>query len=174
MQAFTRFVFLAVVAASVPLLLVVLLHGAEWSYAEVVDPGLRLGLVVFVTAAAALGILATDSRYWPAVGDGLLSLSFLVLLATWTLAATVTMEHVGALGVLLGVMILGIGVIPVSFAVAVFAGEWLVAAGIGALVFGGSLVWLCGLYLISSPRGDRPDSCGRRPERLWPPLRSGS
>jgi hypothetical protein len=85
-----------------------------------------ISLIVFMPLSA---IRAT--RGWAAVG--LLLASFVFGFTTWTYGFLVTLSHLGLWGILLGIVLGGVGVVPIGILATAFHGEWSAA---GSLLFG--------------------------------------
>ncbi|MEX0748508.1 MAG: hypothetical protein WD467_00660 [Candidatus Saccharimonadales bacterium] len=60
--------------------------------------------------------------------------SFLYGITAWMLAFIITLQHWGVLAVILGLLILGVGVVPIGLLAALFNGEWGVLLNIVVLL----------------------------------------
>ena len=82
--------------------------------ATVYSIALPLSWLVLAACVVVLLPMALFSRTRPKAGAGLLLASWLFGLTTWTLGAAITLSTYGILGLVLGLVLLGVGVVPIG------------------------------------------------------------
>lgn len=121
---------------------------ASWTFAAY-DWILPLAQVGFLVACLVLVPMAFVPRLRSTAGSGLFLLSFLFGATTWLLGAGLTFAVWGWVGLILGLLFLGLGVVPLGALGAFFktdvpeAGLWLIgmaAVTLGARIVGGLLM----------------------------------
>jgi hypothetical protein len=129
------------------LLVVALLRGAAAVGARVLPflSGLAGILIVFAIPVLLLAALARRSRGFASGGFVLISWVFGATLWIWALLFTLSTW--GWLAVILGLLLAGVGIIPVALLSAAFHGEWVT---VGQMLLGVFLTFGCrffGIYL---------------------------
>ena len=156
------------IAAAVIVVPVALLFGAAWISAKVFP---WLMPVFFWTLAACVLILTPaallrPTRGFSAMGFFLASYVFGAIMWSWSLL--LTLDLWGMFAVVVGLLIAGVGIVPVAFLAALFHADWasmgdlviMVVATFGSRILG---AWLAtkadrdSRYLLSAPRVSQMD-----------------
>lgn len=111
----------------------------EWTF-----PAFSIALLVSMVLLAPLSLIPS-TRGYSAVGFMFASIVFSTILWLWGMAYTYSVW--GMLGVIVGLVLLGIGVVPVAMVAALIHGDWgtlgiFVVAGIVSIGFRGLSGWL--------------------------------
>jgi hypothetical protein len=111
----------------------------EWTFSS-----FWIALLVSIVLLAPLSLIPS-ARGFSAIGFMLASIAFSTILWLWGMAYTYSVW--GMLGVVIGLVLLGIGVVPVAMVAALIYGDWptlgmFVVTGIASIGFRGFSGWL--------------------------------
>jgi hypothetical protein len=100
------------------------LYGVVWFSAKILPLLFVVCIVAFAVCLLVLLPLSIFRRIRPWTGLGLYFASYLFGTMLFAFSCLVTVELWGVIGLIVGLFIMGVGVVPVAFLAALFHGEW--------------------------------------------------
>lgn len=122
---------------------IVFLSGARWAADRLLGLLTAAGMILLAIDIVILLPLSVVRGLRSLTGGGIFFSSYLFGIATWLLGFAITYNAWGWFGVLLGVMFLGVGVVPLAILACVLHGAWETAAVVvlfAVITFGARLV----------------------------------
>lgn len=117
---------------------------------------LPIAQIGFIIGVFVLLPMALFKRSRSSAGTGLVLVSYLIGLTTWLLGAAITFASFGWFGLILGLLLAGIGVVPLAVIAAFFKLE-IVSMGVSLIVM--AIITIAarvgGLALVASADGSR-------------------
>jgi hypothetical protein len=114
------------VMACLAVVALLFLHGGVWLGEKLLPWLLQLAAVTGVVVLLVFLPLAIKPRTRPYAIRGLGYASLIFGLTLWVLGLTVTYRLWGGVAVLLGLVLLGVGVVPMGMLASLLAGEWFI------------------------------------------------
>jgi hypothetical protein len=130
---------------------IIFFKGAVWASMHILPPLISIGWIVLAIVLLILLPLSVFRRLRSLTGAGIYLASYLFGLICWLVGLVVAYMLWGLWAVIIGVLFLGIGVVPLGMLAALFKGEWymlIVLVVLAALTFGARFL---GLVFLSGP-----------------------
>jgi hypothetical protein len=124
---------LAFLLGAIGLLAVAFFKGAVWASESLLPPLTQLGWAAFLALVFVLLPLSLVSRIRGHTGTGILLCSYLFGLVCWMSGLLATYQAWGMTGVVLGLMVVGVGVVPVGILASALHGDWNTAGTLAGL-----------------------------------------
>jgi hypothetical protein len=153
----------AIIAITFIIAIVIFIKGTVWASEYILPPLISVGWIVLAIDLLILLPLAISQRLRGLAGAGLFITSYLFGVICWLVGLLVAYTLWGLWAIIIGLLLLGIGVVPIGMLAAVFEGQWymlIVLVVLAALSFGArslGLVFLSGPASLSEEDADVGD-----------------